>query len=191
MPRASVPTNAAAIKGQVADSVARLLDGRRPDLVLMADLLYWNGSDIFEPDMIEPLTDTRAAALTHGSADALAICAFRERWAEHEDKFVACCEDRGLHVQRLDRAVVAAHSPAIPQDADERRAPARARQRGKQSSLAALLIRRADGDGLRSRSCCSCWPRRASVTILNLNQGMNHIPNLECDLIINRLLAAR
>ena len=123
MPRASVPTNAAAIKGQVADSVARLLDGRRPDLVLMADLLYWNGSDIFEPDMIEPLTDTLAAALTHGSADVLAICAFRERWAEREDKFVACCEDRSLHVQRLDRAVTGQHkcTPDCSQSRPSRR----------------------------------------------------------------------
>ena len=131
--------SAAALPWGSADSVASMLEGQRPlDLVLMADLLYWNGSDIFEPDLIEPLSDTLAAALAHGSADALAVCAFRERWAEREHKFVACCEDRGLRVQRLDRAVVTAHSPACPQDADVRQlAP------GKQSSLAALLIRRA------------------------------------------------
>lgn len=132
----------AALPWGSSDSIARLLEGQRPvDLVLMADLLYWNGSDIFAPDLIEPLSDTLAAALAHGSADVLAVCTFRERWAEREDKFVACCEDRGLRVQRLDRAVVAAHSPACPQDADVRQlAP------GKQSSLAALLIRRADRD---------------------------------------------
>ena len=56
------------------------------DLVLLCDLLYWQGGDIFVQDTLTALSATLVAAM---APRTVAILAYRERWPEREAQFMA------------------------------------------------------------------------------------------------------
>ena len=56
------------------------------DVVLLCDLLYWQGGDIFVEDTLTALSATLAAAM---APRTVAILAYRERWPEREAQFMA------------------------------------------------------------------------------------------------------
>ena len=55
------------------------------DVVLLCDLLYWQGGDIFVEDTLTALSATLAAVM---SQRTVGILAYRERWPEREAQVV-------------------------------------------------------------------------------------------------------
>ena len=89
-------------------------------LILLADLLYWSGSDVLEPDTLEPLAHTLSLALQQRPW-AIAICTFRERNPEREEYFLQrlCHERYGLAVDApLEAQRVAELSPGPEERTD-------------------------------------------------------------------------
>ena len=70
--------------------------GAGASLVLLADLLYFRGSSLFEPDTLEPLAETVRLALA--ARCSFALCCFRVRDRRREAHFRALCEARGLAI---------------------------------------------------------------------------------------------
>ena len=56
------------------------------DVVLLCDLLYWQGGDIFVEDTLAALSATLAAVM---GPRTVAILAYRERWPEREAQVLA------------------------------------------------------------------------------------------------------
>ena len=92
-------------------------------LVLLADLIYFAGKDLLEPDSLEPLSETLHSVLQH--PHAVAVFAYRERDPEREEHFCSLCQARGMKVDTapLDPAVVEASLPASEQHDVERSLP--------------------------------------------------------------------
>ena len=100
-----------------------LLSSAGTYLVLLADLIYFSGKDLLEPDTLEPLAETLKLALAHPRA--VAVFAYRERDPEREAHFCAICEARGMQVDTalLDAATLAALLPESEQHDVERSLP--------------------------------------------------------------------
>ena len=83
-------------------------DGQPFDLVLMSEVLHWNGSDLFQPDTLEPLAETLSASL---SSKTIAVLAYRQRWPERESAFFNLCKEKNLSYTKIDDKIVACHVP--------------------------------------------------------------------------------
>jgi hypothetical protein len=81
------------------------------DVVLLCDLLYWQGGDIFVEDTLTALSATLAAVM---APRTVAILAYRERWPEREAQFAALCEARGLALEAVSPEVFAAAHYSYP-----------------------------------------------------------------------------
>lgn len=80
-------------------------------LVLLADLLYFAGKPLFEPDTLEPLVTTLGRALAQ-QPRSVALATFRERDPEREAHFRRLCTECGMQVAApLDEAQLAALLP--------------------------------------------------------------------------------
>ena len=61
------------------------------DVVLLCDLLYYQGLDVFDTDTLEPLAATVAALLRGGTATAVALLVFETREPVREAEFLRLC----------------------------------------------------------------------------------------------------
>ena len=87
-------------------------------LVVMADLIYFHGKHLLEPDTLEPLAHTLRLALEQ-RPHAVAVFTFRQRDPGREEHFRALCIDHGLVVSEpLDMERLVALSPADLQDVE-------------------------------------------------------------------------
>jgi predicted nicotinamide N-methyase len=84
------------------------------DLVLAGDLLYWKGGDILEEDTLAPLITTAMSAC---GAHTTMLFAYRMRWADREESFIALCRARGLLVKTC-HELARRHAPERQTDPD-------------------------------------------------------------------------
>ena len=97
------------------EAVAADSEGSGVDVVLCADLLYWNGGDILSEDTLEPLlTSAMSACGPHTTL----LFSYRERHPEREANFVSLCCARGLLVEEY-HEVAQKYAPVKEEDPDQ------------------------------------------------------------------------